>query len=64
MTHPQASPSLSMLAGLPLRSADGKRLYAAETGDNKVAEIDLASGTVLRRLPAGKQGDGLAIAGE
>ena len=45
-----------------LFSADGKRLYAAETGDNVVAEIDLASGTVLRRLPAGKNGDGLAIA--
>ena len=45
-------------------SADGKRLYAAETGDNVVAEIDLASGKVLRRLPAGKNGDGLAIAGE
>lgn len=47
-----------------LFSADGKRLYAAETGSNQVAEIDLASGKVLRRLPAGKQGDGLAIAGE
>ena len=47
-----------------LFSADGKRLYAAETGVNQVAEIDLASGIVLRRLPAGKQGDGLAIAGE
>jgi YVTN family beta-propeller protein len=47
-----------------LFSADGKRLYAAETGDNRVAEIDLASGKVLRRLPAGKNGDGLAIAGE
>ena len=47
-----------------LFSADGKRLYAAETGDNVVAEVDLASGRVLRRLPAGKAGDGLAIAGE
>ena len=47
-----------------LFSADGKRLYAAETGDDKVAEIDLAAGQVLRRLPAGKNGDGLAIAGE
>ena len=45
-------------------SADGKRLYAAETGSNQVAEVDLASGQVLRRLPAGKNGDGLAIAGE
>jgi DNA-binding beta-propeller fold protein YncE len=45
-----------------LFSADGKRLYAAETGRDQVAEVDLASGRVLRRLKAGKQGDGLAIA--
>lgn len=38
------------------------RLYAAETGRDRIAEIDLATGRVLRRLPAGKQGDGLAIA--
>lgn len=38
------------------------RLYAAETGRNTVAEIDLAAGKVLRRLPAGTNGDGLAIA--
>jgi DNA-binding beta-propeller fold protein YncE len=44
-----------------LFAPDGK-LYAAETGTNTVAEIDLASGQVLRRLPAGKNGDGLAIA--
>ena len=43
-------------------SADGKQLYAAETGSDVIAEIDLASGKVLRRLPAGKNGDGLAIA--
>ena len=46
-----------------LFSPDGSRLYAAETGADQVAEIDLASGKVLRRLPAGKNGDGLAIAG-
>ena len=40
---------------------DGK-LYAAETGRNTVAEVDLATGKVLRRLPAGTNGDGLAIA--
>ena len=40
---------------------DGK-LYAAETGRNTVAEIDLATGKVLRRLPARTNGDGLAIA--
>jgi len=45
-----------------LFSADGRRLYAAETGRNQVAEIDLESGRVLRRLAAGAQGDGLAIA--
>jgi YVTN family beta-propeller protein len=44
-----------------LFAPDG-RLYAAETGTNMVAEIDLASGKVLRRLPAGKNGDGLAVA--
>lgn len=46
-----------------LFSADGSRIYAAETGRNMIAEVDLASGKVLRRLPAGKNGDGLAIAG-
>ena len=45
-----------------LFSPDSKRLYAAETGVDKVAEIDVVTGTVLRRLAAGKQGDGLAIA--
>lgn len=45
-----------------LFSADGRRLYAAETGRNRVAEIDMVSGRVLRRLEAGTQGDGLAIA--
>ena len=45
-----------------LFSADGARIYAAETGRNQVAEVDFASGRVLRRLPAGTAGDGLAIA--
>jgi YVTN family beta-propeller protein len=45
-----------------LFSKDGKRIYAAETGRDVVAEVDLDSGKVLRRLPAGKNGDGLAIA--
>ncbi len=45
-----------------LFSRDGKRLYAAETYRNEVAEIDMKSGKVLRRLPAGKNGDGLGIA--
>lgn len=46
-----------------LFSADSKLIYAAETGRDTIAEVDLATGKVLRRLPAGKNGDGLAIAG-
>lgn len=45
-----------------LFSADGRRLYVAETGPDQVAEVDFASGRVLRRIPVGKDGDGLAIA--
>ena len=45
-----------------LFSPDGSRLYVAETGANKIAEIDFASGTLLGRLSGGSQGDGLAIA--
>ena len=44
-----------------LWSDDGKRIYVAETASNTVAEVDYASGEVLRRLPAGEGGDGLAI---
>lgn len=39
----------------------GHRIYVAETGTDTVAEINFNSGQVLRRLPAGRQGDGLAI---
>lgn len=42
-------------------SEDGSRLYAAETATNTVAEIDFESGEVLRRLPSGDGGDGLAV---
>jgi hypothetical protein len=42
--------------------ADGRLVYAAETGRNSIAEVDLETGTVLRRLPAGTAGDGLGIA--
>lgn len=45
-----------------LFSRDGRRLYVAETGRDQVAEVELPSGRVLRRLPAGRNGDGLAIA--
>ncbi len=40
---------------------DGSRLYAAETGDDVIAEVDFETGEVLRRLPAGPGGDGLAV---
>ena len=45
-----------------LFSSDGRRLYAAETGRNQIAEVDLETGQVTRRLGAGANGDGLAIA--
>lgn len=45
-----------------LFSADSNRIYAAETGHDRVAEIDVATGKLLRRMAAGKNGDGLAIA--
>lgn len=44
-----------------LFSRDGQFLYVAETGTDTVAEVDFQAGTVVRRLPAGRQGDGLAI---
>lgn len=44
-----------------LWSADGERIYVAETASDTVAEVDYTSGTVLRRLKAGAGGDGLAI---
>jgi YVTN family beta-propeller protein len=44
-----------------LWSKDGKRIYVAETASDTVAEVDYASGTVLRRLSAGEGGDGMAI---
>ena len=44
-----------------LWSDDGERIYVAETASNTVAEVDYATGEVLRRLPTGEGGDGLAI---
>nr|WP_280526246.1 YncE family protein [Novosphingobium marinum] len=44
-----------------LFSDGGERIYVAETGTDTVAEVDFATGNVLRRLNAGKGGDGLAI---
>lgn len=43
-------------------SRDGRRLYVAETMKDTIAEVDMASGKVLRRIAAGRNGDGLAIA--
>lgn len=42
-------------------SEDGARLYAAETATDTIAEVDFATGEVLRRLATGEGGDGLAI---
>ncbi|WP_167954881.1 beta-propeller fold lactonase family protein [Sphingomonas jejuensis] len=39
----------------------GGRIFVAETGHDRIAEVDLADGTVLRRLPAGDMGDGLGL---
>jgi YVTN family beta-propeller protein len=44
-----------------LWSADGARIYVAETASDTVAEVDYATGKVLRRLPGGEGGDGMAI---
>ena len=44
-----------------LWSDDGRRIYVAETASDTVAEVDYASGKVLRRLPGGEGGDGMAI---
>lgn len=44
-----------------LWSRDGKRVYVAETASDTVAEVDYATGTVLRRLKVGEGGDGMAI---
>ena len=44
-----------------LWSPDGKRIYVAETASDTIAEVDFATGIVLRRLPGGDGGDGLAI---
>jgi len=44
-----------------LWSPDGERIYVAETGTNTVAEVDYATGEVLRRFTVGDGGDGLAI---
>ncbi|MGJ3626668.1 YncE family protein [Sphingomonas sp. MMS24-JH45] len=45
-----------------LFSRDGHRLYCGGDDRARVAEIDVASGKVLRRISVGRDGDGLAIA--
>ncbi|MCA0911185.1 beta-propeller fold lactonase family protein [Qipengyuania gaetbuli] len=44
-----------------LWSPDGKRIYVAETTANTIAEVDFATGRVLRRLPGEGGGDGMAV---
>lgn len=44
-----------------LLGRDPRRLYVAETGTDTVAEVDLPTGSVLRRLPTGDAGDGLGL---
>jgi YVTN family beta-propeller protein len=44
-----------------LWSDDGSKIYVAETASDTVAEVDYASGKVLRRLEVGNGGDGMAI---
>ncbi len=53
---PQAAAQVTLIW-----SNDGTRLYAAETARDTVAEIDVATGKVLRRIAVGKNGDGLAV---
>ncbi len=44
-----------------LWSSDGTHIYVAETGSDTVAEVDYASGIVLRHIKVGDGGDGLAL---
>ncbi len=44
-----------------LWSADGAHIYVAETGSDTVAEVNYASGLVLRHIKVGDGGDGLAF---
>ena len=44
-----------------LFSPNGERIYVAETTADTIAEVDFASGKVLRRLPGTGGGDGVAI---
>lgn len=43
-------------------SRDGRIVYVAESGRGVIAEVELSTGRVIRRIPAGKGSDGLGIA--
>jgi YVTN family beta-propeller protein len=43
-------------------SRTGRRVFVAETGHDTIAEADLGSGRVVRRIAAGRNGDGLGVA--
>lgn len=45
-----------------LFSGDGRMLYVAETGRNRIAVVDMESGEVVRHYDAGEDSDGLAVA--
>jgi YVTN family beta-propeller protein len=40
---------------------EGRSVLVAETAHNTVAQVDLETGSLLRRFTAGKNGDGLAV---
>ena len=42
-------------------SSNSRLAYVAETGSDQIAEVDLRAGKVLRRIPTGRGGDGLAV---
>ena len=42
-------------------SSNSRLAYVAETGSDRIAEVDLRAGKVLRHIPTGKGGDGLAV---
>lgn len=44
-----------------LFSLDGRRLYVAETGLDRIAEVDMVEGKLIRHMAAGKNSDGLGI---
>ncbi len=60
---PGAGARNALPVGLAL-SADGKRLWAALNLRNQLAEIDLQTKKVLRRIPAGNAPYGLVILGK